>query len=114
MAAPVFKSLERQIIERLLADLAEGGYSFALSISGDQISGWETSVAPIVKAMENHVFSEAFLEVVSINVVGRTAYILLVPENGYEVISDYSISLEPVIKPINDDINRCQTDFFFR
>lgn len=94
------QAIERHIVGKLVDALLADGYSLSVSCDGGETREIEKSTdkAAILKEImasdEDYVYCHKD---------GRRPHIFLVYGNsGWDVISDYSESLEPIIRPVYD------------
>lgn len=91
--------LMRGLLESIFAD----GRSVGLRAEGEKLLGQTREIEAVEQAYRDYVFGSATLTVFGKGPENQ-GVIVLVHGNEEDLISDYSVSLEPLIKPINDFI----------
>jgi hypothetical protein len=92
----VSQSIERQICERLVADLLAGGFTVSVD-DGEEITlRNSTDAAAILGAM----FTTDQDMLVIRHPDRKKSWVVLIHGNDRDIISDYGVSIEDVIAPI--------------
>jgi len=67
--------------------------------------GWTTDVRSLVEDV--FAVGDAVLETRYVDTQDYAGWVLLIPENGEDVISDYSLSIEEVVDPVIAQLEVC-------
>jgi hypothetical protein len=98
-------ALEKRIVRRLVRDLVAAGYEITVDNGGDEyeipFSRSTTQITAALFATDD--------ENLIVRKDGKTRFVHLVYGNdGYDVIADYNVSLEPVMEPIQQWIDQLE------
>lgn len=89
--------IERQIIARLVSDVLASGASIMVNDGEEDVTGYSRDPAEIFGAMSSTDMERLFI----LRDTGRDAkklgWVLLIYGNDADVISDYTIDLEPLL-----------------
>lgn len=104
------RKIEAKIVRKLVRTIIEAGYLITVDTVGGEIS-YSNNYRKIMK----NIFATDTVEVLlSRDVEGEQhGWILLVYGNdGFDVIADYTINLEELLKPVNDLASKLEKEYF--
>jgi len=93
-------NVEKRIVRKLVRDLLAAGYELAVTYDGAEFNPWSQDF----KTVTSNLFAcdEEWLLTRKHGASPERSFVCLVYGNdGWDVIADYGLSLEPVLAPIN-------------
>lgn len=87
---------ELAIVHRLIKDLSAAGYLLCVNDGEEIIRGDEQELVAAIFAVD-----EAWLKTSRPGSAKKSSVYLIMGNDGHDIISDYGISLEPVMEPLN-------------
>ena len=104
-------NLEKRIARRVVRDLLAAGYEITVNNGGDKNEiPYSQDFREIINAMfatdEEHLIVRTWIDFGGTR-QGQQSFVFFVYGNdGWDVVNDYGVSLEPIMKPINDWTDR--------
>jgi hypothetical protein len=90
--------IEKRIARRVVRDLLAAGYELTVDNGGDEAEiPWSRDFKTVVGAM----FATDEETLVARKEGGRSFVYFVYGNDGWDVVNDYGVSLEPVMAPIN-------------
>lgn len=105
------KRLEKRIVKRVVRDLLAAGYEITVNNGGDSN---EILYSTDFKAITAVLFATDSEHLLVRKAEGGVSFVyvsfvyLVYGNDGYDVVNDYGVSLEPVMGPINQWIDRME------